>query len=338
MTRLLDLPHTRARALLASGAPVYLPVNPVEYHGPHLSLHNDSLISEGFARDIHAALTEQGRDWPFLLATDLEVGVDPTPGPGTRATSYRDVSMLVVDACRRLAELGARNVVLVTFHGSPLHSLALDAGVRWLRRNGVRALSPLNLLLRALLDIRGEDYSEAYATIVDDEERAAMMREAPSDFHAGFFETSVALHYAPDSVDEMYTRLPPCPTIVPDATLLAASRTAARFGRESLARELHFAAVGVGWHALRPFPAYTSRPHRASAEAGATITRHVVREFAAVTSRVLDGLEAPPAPIMQWLAPATFGGSFAPSAVPLNAIASFDALRALPQSIDGQPQ
>ena len=36
--------------LLATGAPVFLCVNPVEYHGPHLSLHNDRLISEGVAR------------------------------------------------------------------------------------------------------------------------------------------------------------------------------------------------------------------------------------------------------------------------------------------------
>ena len=36
MTNLLDLPHSRARSLLSRGAPVYLPVNPVEFHGPHL--------------------------------------------------------------------------------------------------------------------------------------------------------------------------------------------------------------------------------------------------------------------------------------------------------------
>src|SRR5258706_5993994 len=127
MTRILDLSHTRARSLLASGAPVYLPVNPVEYHGQHLSLHNDALVSEGLARGIHARLQEQGYDWPLLLAADLEVGVDPTPGPGTRATSYSDVSALVVNACQRLVELGAQRGVLVTFHGSPLHSLAVNA-------------------------------------------------------------------------------------------------------------------------------------------------------------------------------------------------------------------
>jgi creatinine amidohydrolase len=320
---LLDLPHSHARAALATGAPVFLPVNPVEYHGPHLSLHNDALISRGLIRDIHASLAQSEGDWPCLAASDLEVGVDPCPGPGTRATPYREVRALVIEACRRLAELGAQRVVLVTFHGSPLHSLALQAGVRWLEAHGIRALAPLNLLLRAMLDIRAEDYADAYATIRDDEERAAAMTEAPTDFHAGFFESSLSLYYAPDSVDPNHTRLPPCPAIVPDRTLAAAGRVAQRLGRSQLARELRFAATGAGWYALRPFPAYTSRPSRASREAGETIARYIVREFAAATARVLRGEEAAPEPIMQWMAPITFGGSVSTSAVPLDAIASF---------------
>jgi creatinine amidohydrolase len=314
---------------------VFLPVNPVEYHGPHLSLHNDALISRGLARDVHAHLVSEGEsegDWPFLLATDLEVGVDPCPGPGTRPTSYFKVRSLVVEACRRLAELGARRVVLVTFHGSPLHSIALDAGVRWLTARGIRAMAPLNLLLRALLDIRPEDYADAYATIPDDQERAAILNEATSDFHAGFLETSLSMHYAPDSVDPSHKLLPPCPPVVPDAKLLAASRAARRMGRAQLASELNFAAVGAGWYALRPFPGYTSRPRSASPDAGAIIARYMTREFARVAARVLRGEEAPPAPIMRWMAPVTLGGVVATTRVEHEAIAAEGAGHPVPRS------
>ena len=330
MTNLFDVSHSRARALLAAGAPVFLPVNPVEYHGPHLSLHNDALVSQGLTREIHAELAagtrsgDKGKDWPLLVASDLEIGVDPTPGLGSRSTSYRDACGVVVAACRALVELGAQRVVIVTFHGSPLHSLAIDAGVRWLARRGIPALSPLNLLLRTMLDVRIEDYADAYATIEDPAERAALMREGPFDLHAGFLETSLALHYAPSSVDPIHASLPPCPDIVPDAGLLRASRTAERFGRGLLAKELRFAAFGVGWHALRPFPGYTSRPSHASREAGAVIARHMVGEFAATTARVLDGEAPAPAPIMPWIAPLTLGGTFAPEGVPIDEIARFD--------------
>jgi hypothetical protein len=33
MISLLDLPNAEARRLLATGVPVFVPVNPVEYHG-----------------------------------------------------------------------------------------------------------------------------------------------------------------------------------------------------------------------------------------------------------------------------------------------------------------
>src|SRR5260370_37827125 len=143
------MPHAQARALLAAGAPVFLPVNPVEYHGPHLSLHNDGLVSRGLARDIHAVLAQSEGDWPCLVTSDLEVGVDPCPGPGTRATPFRQVRSLVLEACRRLVELGAQRVVLVTFHGGPMQQIAPHARVRAMRAHGVRAPAPLNLLLRA---------------------------------------------------------------------------------------------------------------------------------------------------------------------------------------------
>src|SRR5688500_7491630 len=86
---LFDLPHSEARALLRSGMPVYLPVNPVEFHGPHLPLHTDALISRGLAETLHARLAERDpalRGTTPIYASDLEVGVDASQGPGTRNT------------------------------------------------------------------------------------------------------------------------------------------------------------------------------------------------------------------------------------------------------------
>jgi creatinine amidohydrolase len=322
MINLLELPHTRARALLATGAPVYLPVNPVEFHGPHLSLHNDALISRGLSRDIHAVLRERGHDWPLLVASDLEVGVEPCPGPGSRWTSYGDAARLVVEACRRLWELGAQRVVITTFHGSPLHSLALHEGVEFLRGRGVPALSPLNLLLRGMLDLDVGQFADAYATIADEGERAAIMASATLDFHAGFFETSLALHHAPESVDPAYRQLPPCPSWAPEPVLQRASRTAARLGQKQLAAELGFAATGSGWYTLRPFPGYTSSPHLASVEAGARFAAHMQRMFGALAHDVLCEGAAAPEPIMPWVRKATLAGRLGSPSIALEDVAS----------------
>ena len=65
MTQLLDLPHAKAQALLASGAPVYLLVNPVEYHGPHpvYIFHDEAhaaMKKYADARQLLADLVERG--------------------------------------------------------------------------------------------------------------------------------------------------------------------------------------------------------------------------------------------------------------------------------------
>jgi creatinine amidohydrolase len=302
---LFDLPHAEAQRRVKGGAPVYLTCNPVEYHGPHLSLHNDKLVSRGIIRDLHARLNPE---WELLLASDIEVGVEPCWGPGTRHTRYQTACELIGEACRALAELGAKRVVLMTFHGNPLHNLALDLGVQLLESRGVRAIAPLHLIMRELTHLESNRYAEAFAHIEDPVEREAMVRGLPLDFHAGFFETSMTLHYAPESVSEIYKTLPPCPDFPPDRNFLRAEKLARAAGREELAGELGLAAAGMGWNRLKPFPGYTGRPHRATREAGAVFARHFMEALVPEVAAVLEGKKAAPKPIMQWARWGTLGG------------------------------
>jgi len=315
--RVFDRPHREARALLGKGAPVYLFVNPVEYHGPHLSLHNDRLVSLGFARDVHARLQTPLGDHPLLLADDLEVGVEPCPGPGSRFSSYATVRDAVVDACMRLADLGAERVVLLTFHGSPLHSLAIQRGVEALRRRGLTALAPLNLALEDLLEEDTGSVAEAFDAIRDPDLRETVRAGLTRDFHAGFLETSLALHYAPDTVSPSHRDLPACPKWVPDRSFTALAAVARRMGRERFAAELEWVADGLGWQALRPFPGYTGRPDLADVDAGAVFARAFADRYAAHALAVFDGA-APAPPVLPWLLPLTLGGRMGGSHVELS--------------------
>ena len=322
MPHLFDLPHASLRALLETGAPVYLPVNPVEFHGPHLSLRNDFHVSEGLTRDLHARLAARHPEWPLLQASPIELGVEPAPGPGSRHTKFRELRSAVREACRALAEVGAKRVVLVTFHGAPLHAWALEAGVELLGRLGVQAFSPLNLVLEEMLTVDGGRYAAAFAQIENPAEREEMQRDLKTDFHAGFFETSMALHHAPQTVSPTYAALPPCPAVRPDRTFAKAARAARALGWTRLAAELELAAAGLGWQALRPFPGYTGRPHRATAAAGAVFSRAIVDRYAEAAEAVFAGKARSPRPILGWLVAASLGGRVGPQPVPLGQIAN----------------
>lgn len=303
---------------IADGAVVYLPINPIEYHGPHLSLLNDHVISVGLAKDLHAKL---GKGGPLLIAPDLDVGFDPTPGPGTIATPLAEVKAKVVAACAQLADAKAQRVALMTFHGSPLHALALEAGVTLLRSRGVKAFSPLNLLLEQLLQFTGEGdeaLKAAFATIPDPVARERAWRGLPLDFHGGFFETSVAMHYAPETVRDNRAGVPPCPAFKGTGAYAFAASFFRTFGFTRRAQEMDLAGAGMAWFALRPFPGYTGEPALANAPAGAAFARAIMERYVPAAEAVLYGDAPSPKPILAWLdyLPFTAGN---PS-VPLDAV------------------
>ncbi len=306
MIRLFDLPHARAVATLAAGATVHVPVNPVEFHGRHLSLRNDHHVSMGLARDLHARLAP-GED--LVVTHDLELGVNPAAGTGSRFTPFLDARTAVLTACDALADLGARRVVFATFHGDPLHNLALDAGVRRLRARGVAAVSPFNALLQSMLTLDPSRFADAVAHVESADERASLLANLALDFHAGFFETSLALHYAPETVDPSYVDLAPCPVYAPQRAFDLAAKAAARLGHTRLAAELRFAAWGTGWKVIAPRAGgYTGSPHRATAAAGSVFARAIVDLYVDAVEATFSRAAPPPAPILSWVGGATLDG------------------------------
>lgn len=304
-----------ARTALARGVPAFLLVNPIEYHGPHLSLRNDHLVSLGVAGELHAELRRHAgltaapkEAYPLLVTRDLDVGVEPAPGPGSVPVDYFAVRSAVLAACRELVSLGASRVVLMTFHGSPLHAFALDAGVRWLLRRGVRAVSPMSELLRVLLAAESADdaatarYAEAYALLPPDRARA-MRADLGSDFHAGFFETSLALHYAPSSVHACYKQLPDCAPFAGPRVVAAGLAGLRGFGARARVRaqEVSLVARGAAWLSLRPFPGYTGAPSLATPEAGRVFARELNALFGEVVASALLRGEPQAPPPLGWL-------------------------------------
>ena len=315
-----ELPHRQARQLLERGATVYFSIDPIEFHGPHLSLRNDHLISTGLSRRIAPLLQARlNDDLPALMASTFDIGVDPTQGPGTRPVSFRRMCELVVDACDALADFGAQRVVLMTFHGAPLHSIALHRGTETLLARGRRCLAPLNLLMSDVATASPEPFAPALEHI-EGPERSEMLASLRHDFHAGFMETSFALALAPKSVDPMHKELPDCPTITPDVALMRAARLAAKVGQAKVASELRVAAWGVGWSKLRPFPGYTGKPRHATPESGEVFVRYAVERAVQAASAVFQGAP-PPEPPMPWMEALTMQGRIPGIDIPLDAVA-----------------
>lgn len=306
--RLLHEPWHRAHALCQTGAPVFVLVNPVEFHGPHLSLHNDRAIAEGLVPRLHAAICP---DAPLLVVDDLEVGAGAVPGPGSRDVRYRQERAVLRHTVQALAALGAQRVMFVTFHGAPMHNLALQEAADALIARGIPAAAPFHMVLRRMLRFERGAYAGAVAHLPAGD-AARLLDKLHHDFHGGFFETSVALAVAPDTVSPRHVELPPCPDFTPHRGFAWASRMARRLGAHELAGELDLAATGTAWTAVDPFPGYTSEPALANAASGRWFVDQFVGEVTTQVRAVLyEGAEGP-RPIMRWMPWVTLGGLLEP--------------------------
>jgi creatinine amidohydrolase len=298
---LSEIPNEEAGALVATGAPVIVFFNPVEYHGPHLPLDTDSLLSFGAISETYNRMRDEGTEWPLLIYSTLRVGCGAVPTRGTVHHRYREVRRMMLDTCRGLRTLGAKRVILMTFHGEPHHNLAIDDGVKLLRSWGIQAMAPMNVIMTESVEMKIADYDSVFATIPDERERTICRDTFSADFHAGFFETSLMLHWRPEAVGKAWKSVPPCP---PLGSMPLLRRIAGFFrarGRENTAREIEFAEIGILWSKIRPVLGYTGRPALANAEAG----RLFAERMTALISKAILGYFVkqipPPEPIWKWI-------------------------------------
>ncbi|WP_106400111.1 mycofactocin biosynthesis peptidyl-dipeptidase MftE [Actinocorallia populi] len=149
------------------GGLVLVPVGSTEQHGPHLPLSTDTVIARAVAERVAAALVPEASG-PVLVAPAVEYGASGEHGgfPGTISIGHEALHVLLLEMVRSLTPWAWR-VVLVNGHGGNVRALGSAVG-----------------------QLRGEGHDTGWLSC-----------EAPGgDAHAGFTETSVMLHLAPELV------------------------------------------------------------------------------------------------------------------------------------------
>ncbi|AFM13555.1 creatininase family protein [Turneriella parva] len=288
-----ELPEKQLQGLM-HGNILFLFINPTEYHGPHLPLANDYIISRGLAARLAPRLIKAGLTEKFIAAPLINLGLDPTPGAGTIATSAARFDTYLAQFARKLPLIGVSRVIVMTFHGAPRHNHAIQRFIDRLASAGISALNPLNLLLSRMLTYKPGDFAAALAPVKDAKAREQLSAHLGHDYHAGFFETSLTLALAPQTVDPSYTELPDCPEIEIPAWQRAAIHGIKSLGQASAARELAFAAEAMAWLNLEPFPGYTGMPRYANRKSGDIFVNEILDIYEeAVRAVFVDGKAAP---------------------------------------------
>lgn len=156
-----------------------LPLGAHEYHGPHLPFETDTIIANGIAERLKAAIPE-ALDVTFLPTEGVTYSVEHAHIEGTKTLTFDGAINRWLKIAENLAGGGTSKLILLNAHGgnSPLMTIvATEARIRF------------NMLCVATSWTR----FGAWEGVIAPEDKAI-------DIHGGEIETSVMLALAPDQV------------------------------------------------------------------------------------------------------------------------------------------
>ena len=177
---------------------VFLPISPLEQHGPHLPLGMDLFGAEYLTRQMAELFQTLYADWDVVLVPGIPVGCNAFDYPGSLFTRQRLVRDLLVDYGACLARHGLKHLVLVSVHGGTGHIIAMEEAAEILhRRFKCRVISPLGALATKFFSGGYEEELSAWNGGPLSDEQKEQLR---SDWHAGWWETSLMMLARPDLV------------------------------------------------------------------------------------------------------------------------------------------
>ncbi len=211
--KLEELNHVELAQLPRDRTVVFLPVAPIEEHGPHLPYGVDPILSQYFCEHLADRLAASHKDWSMVLHPTLWCGSDTLKYLGSIEVKQILVRELVYAVASKFAADGFKYLVVLGAHGGPRHIVALEeaaAKISWrYRLRGARMLAPLGGFITNVLSGRMiphlEERMRALGTPLTDEERGAIA----TDYHAGMMETSIMMVVRPDLVKPQYKDLKP---------------------------------------------------------------------------------------------------------------------------------
>lgn len=274
--QLEKMSHQAISALDRSRTAIIATLSPLEVHGPHLPLGQDLLEGYALARRATTRLAERRPDWTFLLLPPMPVATDCVPKLGSVSFPAKLVQEVAYRLLKPFAEAGFARLAFSSFHGGPRHFLALEAaGEQLTADHGVPAASLFSMVLGRILE--GRVFDDALQGIPG---RSITIEQLRQDQHAGFVETSLALHLWPESVEEGWDRLPGLTAqSEDDAKQTKGSFLYGSEGQPTLAgrvRDLGATAASI-LRELRHFRRHTyyGYPALASAEQGRALFEHL---------------------------------------------------------------
>jgi len=186
---------------------VLIAISPLEEHGPHLPVGVDAFNAWFFANHTAETVLKARPDYDALLFPLLPLGTQVYKHIGSFYIKPETLYDIVYNTGRSIARYGFANIFVINAHGTPKQFVAIESACRKVsKKENARMVSLSGGLAMKLLS--GELWRQI-AVKLGREFSAEEKHLLKHDYHAGWWETSMALLYNPELVDKSYQDLTP---------------------------------------------------------------------------------------------------------------------------------
>ena len=239
----------------------FIPLSPLEEHGPHLPVGTDLLTARDTAKEAIRLINKKKPELNIVLFPSIPLGYSKmaTDFPGTVSTPIKILKIIVTDVCSSLARFGFKYFVICTFHMDLGHLKGIYSGMdKAMRIHGIKIIEPWG----------------PYFYNKEVEKREPQVGfDTKKEVHACFRETSLMNYQYPYLVDPSYKNL------------------------QSIYRDLYSPRVlGKTFKDIGINEGYVGSPARADSDYGRWYFQQIVETYAQATLDLLDGKKSPELP------------------------------------------
>lgn len=196
--KILELKHMSWKQidLLSKDKTIFfLPISPMEEHGPHLPVGTDFLTANDAAKDAMKKISEEKKDITTVLLPPVPLGFCKfnTDFPGSFSVSSKVIRDVIISFGSSLANHGFHYLIICTYHMALGHLKGIYAAINHLRKKYNMAVY--------------EPWSPMFYSDEIDKKEPKLGFSTDKEVHGGFRETSLMKYQYPYLVDPDHINL-----------------------------------------------------------------------------------------------------------------------------------
>ncbi len=173
----------------------FIPLSPLEEHGPHLPVGTDLLTARDAAKEAIKTLSAKKQGYMFILFPPIPLGYTKMAScfPGTISIRVKALRTIVEDVIGSLAKFGFKYFVICTFHMDLGHLKGIYLGIKRMTKT-----YPVCII---------EPWGPYFFNKTVEQREPSVGFDTKKEVHACFRETSLMKYQYPYLVDDSYKTL-----------------------------------------------------------------------------------------------------------------------------------